>query len=91
MRIEIIGDDSIDAQARTYAEYRLFAALSHATDTARVRGASLILRRARSRRYGEGVACTATVELDDGDVMQFRVVGAHPYAAINRAVERLRG
>ena len=46
MRIEIVGDDSINPQARTYAEYRL-------------------------------------------DVARLTVSGAHPYAAINRAVERL--
>ena len=39
MRIEIVGDDSISGQARAYAEYRLFAALSQALDTRQVRNA----------------------------------------------------
>jgi hypothetical protein len=47
MRIEIVGDDSMSAQARTYAEYRLFAALSQVVDTNQVRSASLVLRRAK--------------------------------------------
>ena len=90
MRIEIIGDDSISRQARTYAEYRLFAALSQLVDTSQVRSASLALRRARSRRHCDGVVCTVTVELKGGGVARLRASGDHPYAAINRAVERLR-
>jgi ribosome-associated translation inhibitor RaiA len=90
MRIEVIGDDSISLQARTYAEYRLFAALSHVVDTARVRSASCVLRRARSRRHCDGVVCTVTVELNGGEVVRLRAFGDHPYAAINRAVERFR-
>lgn len=90
MRISVIGDDSIGAQARTYAEYRLFAALSAVADTRRVRSASVVLRRATSRRRGDGVLCTVRVELNDDDVARARASGAHPYAAINRAVERLR-
>jgi ribosome-associated translation inhibitor RaiA len=89
MRIEIVGDDSISRQARTYAEYRLFAALSQIVDTSRVRSASLVLRRAKPRRHCDGMLCTVTVELNNGDVTRLRVSGAHPYAAINRAVERL--
>lgn len=90
MRIEIVGDDSMSPQARTYAEYRLFAALSQIVDTSQVRSASLVLRRARSRRYCDGAVCTVVVELNDGEVARLRALGAHPYAAINRAVERLR-
>ena len=90
MRIEITGDDSISRQARIYAEYRLFAALSQSVDTRRVRSASLALRRARSKRYGQGVFCTVTIELDSGEVSRLRAAGDHPYAAINCAVERLQ-
>lgn len=90
MRIQVTGDDSISRQARTYAEYRLFAALSQVVDTSRVRSASLVLRRARSRRHCEGVVCTVAVEMNDGAVARLRAGGAHPYAAINRAVDRLR-
>jgi hypothetical protein len=90
MRIETIGDDSISGQARTYAEYRLFAALLRVVDTRRVRKASLALRRTTARQHAGHVVCTVRVELDTGDVTRLRAVGGHPYAAINRAVERLR-
>jgi ribosome-associated translation inhibitor RaiA len=88
MRINITGDDSISDQARTYAEYRLFAALSRVLDTSRVRDASLVMRRANSTRHCDGVVCTVTVVMDDGEVRRLRTFGSHPYAAINRAVER---
>jgi len=88
MRIKIIGDQSISRQACTYAEYRLFASLSQVLDTDRVRNASLELHRAKSERHGERVVCTVTVELNGGEVTRLRTIGEHPYAAINRAVER---
>jgi ribosome-associated translation inhibitor RaiA len=90
MRIAVVGDDSIGPQARTYAEYRLFAALSRAVDTSQVEQASLVLRRARTRRHDEAVVCTVTVQFAGGEHTRLRALGAHPYAAINRAVERLR-
>ena len=90
MRIEIIGDDSISRQARVYAEYRLFAALSQAVDTRLVRTASLELRRRHAKRHGDVVWCRVTIELNDGEVSRLRASGVHPYAAINRAVQRLR-
>jgi hypothetical protein len=90
MRIEIVGDESISRQARTYAEYRLFAALSRTVDTSQVRSASLVLRRAGSRRNCDAVACTVSVELSDGEIARHRAFGDHPCAAIDRAVERLR-
>jgi len=90
MRIEIIGDDSISRQARTYAEYRLFAALSEVIDTEQVLSASLVLRRAKNARDGGGVVCTVTIDLHGGEVARVRASGEHPYAAINRTVERLR-
>ena len=89
MRIEIIGDDSISRQARIYAEYRLFAALSQIVDTRQVRTASLVLRRGKSRRPCDGVSCTVIVELNGGEVARLRASGDHAYAAINRAVDRL--
>lgn len=89
MRIEIVGDSSISRQARTYAEYRLFAALSQVVDTSRVSSASMVLRRAKSRRHGDGVLCTVTLEFNNGAVTRLRASGTHPYAAINRAVERV--
>jgi hypothetical protein len=90
MRIEVLGDDSISWQARTYAEYRLFAALSQVVDTNRVRDARLILRRTKDTAVCEGVACTVLVNVDGCQPVRLWTSGDHPYAAITRAVERLR-
>ena len=90
MRIEVVGDDSISRQACTYAEYRLFAALSQVLDTSRVRTASLGLRRAKSKLHCHRVVCTVRVELRNGEGVRVRAYGDHPYAAINRAVARIR-
>jgi ribosome-associated translation inhibitor RaiA len=89
MRIEIFGEDTISAQARTYAEYRLFAALSQVMDTNRVRHACLTLKRTKHNRACESVSCTVTVDIEDGDSVRIQTSGEHPYAAINRAIERL--
>lgn len=90
MRIDVIGYDTMSAQARTYAEYRLFAELSRVVDTNRVRRARLVLRRRRDDQADESVSCTVTVEFEGGAPLRMHVSAAHPYAAINRAVERLR-
>jgi hypothetical protein len=90
MRITIIGDDSISRQARIYAEYRLFAALSQGVDTRRIRSASLVLRRVNARSHRGSVVCTVTVELNGGRVTRVKARGDHACAAINRAVERVR-
>ena len=47
-----------------------------------------MLRGAKSRRPLDSVVCTVTVELNSGELGRFRACGGHPYAAINRAVER---
>lgn len=90
MRIHVVGDDSIGDQARIYAEYRLFAELSRAFDTRRITSASLALRRAKRGRYASAVVCAVTIHLRGGEVARVRGSGEHPYAAINRAVDRLR-
>lgn len=89
MRIEIIGEETISAQARTYAEYRLFAALSQVVDTNRVRHARLVLQRTNPGRTCEGVSCTVTVDIEGCRSLGIQVTADHPYAAINRAVERV--
>ena len=62
MRIEVIGEDeSSNAQARTYAEYRVFAAL--ARHTPRVRGARVVLRRDERDGTCDTVVCAVTVAL----------------------------
>ena len=89
MRIEVLGNETISAQARTYAEYRLFAELSRVADTNRVRHARLVLRRRKDEQADRSVSCTVTVDIEGGDPLRVQTSAAHPYAAINRAVERL--
>lgn len=88
MRIEIFGEETISAQARTYAEYRLFAALSQVMDTNRVRRARLTLRRTK-HQASESVSCTVTVDIKDGESLRIQTSDEHPYGAINRAIEQL--
>jgi len=91
MHIEIVGDESFDQQARVYAEYRLFDALSHVIDADQVRHARLVLRRPTHKRNGDGVSCEVILEIRDADVLRIRATGDHPYAAINRAMDRITG
>jgi ribosome-associated translation inhibitor RaiA len=88
MRIEVIGEDETsNAQARTYAEYKVFAAL--AQHRQHVRGARVVLRRDRRNGTCETVACAVTVALAPSGSVRTRACGPHAYAAINRAVERI--
>lgn len=91
MRIDVQAENSIAGQARTYAEYRVFAALSQVLDTSRVRHARVRLRSTRRTRVAGRVSCTVVVDMHGGGVLRIRTSGGHPYAAINRAVDRLQG
>lgn len=86
MRIQVQGDDTISSQARTYAEYRVFAALTQLTGAEQAR---VVLRRG-SRGSGDNVTCMVTVSVAGANPVRVWTTGDHPYAAINRAVERLR-
>jgi ribosome-associated translation inhibitor RaiA len=90
MRIEIIGDGTISQQARTYAEYRVFAALTQFPETDKVQRVRVVLRPVKTGSDCESIACTVTVALEGSDSLRIRTTGPHPYAAINRAVERIR-
>jgi ribosome-associated translation inhibitor RaiA len=90
MRIHVLAEDGISPQARTYAEYRVFAALSQIVDTEQVRDARVVLRPMKRQGGGEAVSCTVTVALDPAGALRVRTAGAHAYAAINRAVDLLR-
>lgn len=88
MRIEVIGEDeSSNAQARTYAEYKVFAALAQHTQD--VRGARVVLRRDTRNGTCDTVACSVTVALVPSGSVGTRACARHAYAAINRAVERI--
>ena len=90
MRIEVIGEDPISPQARTYAEYRVFAALTQFAEAEKVRHVRVLLRPANVGRDCEDVVCTVTVSLEGSDSLRIRTTGPHAYAAINRAVQRIR-
>lgn len=90
MRIEVIAEDAVNPQARTYAEYRVFAALTQFADADKVRNVRVTLRKMSADRDCGDVACTVTVALEGSDSLRIRTLGPHAYAAINRAVERIR-
>ena len=88
MRIEVVGkDESSNSQARTYAEYRLFATLARYRQ--RVRGARIVLRRGKRNGACDTVVCAVIVALDPSGTVRARVREGHAYAAINRTVERI--
>ena len=89
MRIQIVAADPISPQARAYAEYRMFAALSQAAQADRVRHARVVLAPAKRAGGCDGVSCTVTVNIDGTDGLRVRAVDDHAYAAINNAVDRL--
>jgi hypothetical protein len=90
VRVDVVGH-TICAQARAYAEYRVFAALTQITETQRVRRARVVLRSVNGEGRSELITCTVTVVLGRAESFRVRATGAHAYAAINRAVERITG
>ena len=88
LRISVVADDTISPQAPTYAEYRVFAALSRLQQP--IFEAQVVLRSTTASAPNSGVTCTVTVVVQSGDAIRVRARGGHAYAAINRAVERLR-
>lgn len=90
MRIEVVGDETISAQARTYAEYRVFAALTGLAAADEVRSARVELRRTRRSNGCDAVTCRVTVGLNGSDSIRARITADHAYAAINDAVDRIR-
>ena len=90
MRIDVSADRTISRQARTYAEYRLFAALTQRWEAGHVGRVRAVLREVQIGRGCAGVACTVSVALPGSGSIRIRTVGSHAYAAINEAVDRLR-
>jgi ribosome-associated translation inhibitor RaiA len=88
IRIEVISeDDCTNPQARTYAEYRLFAAL--APHTRQVRSARVTLRRDERNGTCDAVVCAVAVGLTPRGSIRTDASSAHAYEAINRAVDRI--
>ena len=87
-RIHVVtNDNAISSQALTYAEYRVFAALTrHALEFRRAR---VLLRSSDDRGSCDRVTCAVSVALNPSGSVRVRTTGPHVYAAINRAVERL--
>ena len=87
-RIHVVCDGhGISSQARTYAEYRVFSALTrHAL---KFRRARVLLRPSDESGPCDSVSCAVTVALEPSGSVRVRVTGPHVYAAINRAVEHL--
>lgn len=89
MRIEVVAEGTIDRQARTYAEYRVFDALTQFSEADKVQRVRVLLR-AVKRRGDESIACTVILVLEGSAPCRIRTIGRHAYAAINCAVDRLR-
>lgn len=88
-RILVASDNAIGSQARSYAEYRVFAALTrHAPQFRRAR---VMLRPVHEGATGSAAICAVSVTLDRSCALRVRARGPHVYAAINRAVDRLDG
>ena len=86
IRVEVVGeDDSSNSQTRTYAEYKVFAALTRHTE--RIRSARVELRREERRGNCNSAACAVTLE-PSGSV-RAHGVGPRAYAAVNQTVQRL--
>ena len=88
MRIEVIGDnESSNVEARTYAEYRVFATLARHIRC--VGGVRVVLRRDDRDATGDAVVCAVTVTLKPSGSVRTRAREHHAYAAIDRAAERI--
>ena len=77
MRIEVIGEGTISQQARTYAEYRVFAALTQSSEADKVQRVRILLRPVKLESGCEEIACTVTVALKGSDSFRIRTTGPH--------------
>jgi ribosome-associated translation inhibitor RaiA len=73
--------ETLNQQIRSYAEYRIFSALSTNDD---VVGACVNLQAA-----GDEVQCSVHVTLRSRDAVEARTTASYAAAAIDRAAERL--
>jgi ribosome-associated translation inhibitor RaiA len=89
MRIEVVAEGSISQQARTYAEYRVFAALTQFSEADKVRHVRVVLRPVKLGSGCKGIGCRVTVALEGANTLRIRTTGTRAYAAIDRAVERI--
>ena len=85
--IDVVGDSELPQQTRTYAEYRTFAILTK--HHARPRHARLTLRAVEPPDACRFCECDVALHFRDGTIVSVAVRGSHPYAAINRAIDRI--
>jgi ribosome-associated translation inhibitor RaiA len=86
MQVHVSGsNDSINPQARAYAEYRVFEVLARHRH---VLGARVALRRIQRSDDDESVVCTINIELEPRGRLRTRASASHAYAAVDRAVKR---
>lgn len=88
-RILVDSDNAIGSQARRYAEYRVFAALTR--QAPQFECARVVLRPVHDDGTCDAAICSVSVTLDRSRAFRVRATGPHVYAAINRAVDRLHG
>ena len=90
IRIDVEAEAPVSAQARRYAEYRVFAGLVQLAQRVKVqvRHARVVLRPMRRAGACDGVECAITLTVGD-TAFRVRATGDHPYDAINRAGDRL--
>jgi hypothetical protein len=88
MRIVVEADPSIGQPATTYAEYRLFTALSRIGGEPAA-GARVVLARAPGPESGERVSCALSVTRAGADELRVSATGPHACAAVDRAIDRL--
>src|SRR6185295_9815906 len=89
MCIEVVAEGTISQQARTYAEYRVFAALTQFSEADKVRRVRVVLRPVKRGSGCKGIWCSVTVALEGANTLRIRTTGTRAYAAIDRAVERI--
>jgi ribosome-associated translation inhibitor RaiA len=88
MRIEILGhDDSVTAQARAYAEYRLFSTLARYARV--IRSVRVVLRQVERQKGADRVTCAVDLVLEPSGSARARAQGRHTLGAIDRAAERI--
>ena len=88
MFIELISDEeSTSAQARAYAEYRIFATL--ARHSRRIRSVKVVVRPAQGSEAADLVTCVVNVTLEHSESVRTRASGHHAYGAIDHAAKRI--
>ena len=88
MRIEVIGEEkSTIAQARAYAEYRVFATL--ARHARRIRSVQVVLGQVERKGASDRVTCVVNVVLEPSGSARVRAHAPHARGAIDRAAERV--